>query len=87
MASRIDYRLKGDNRDSYLRLVSEFPLASIRSDDHLAEAQVVMDRLLAWRSWAPERRCTWMRSAIWSPATRTLITRSKRPRMLRCFTT
>jgi HTH-type transcriptional regulator/antitoxin HigA len=46
MASRIDYRLKANNRDSYLRLVSEFPLASIRSDEHLAEAQVVMDRLL-----------------------------------------
>ena len=46
MASRIDYRLKGTNRDSYLRLVSEFPLASIRSDEHLAEAQGVMDRLV-----------------------------------------
>jgi HTH-type transcriptional regulator/antitoxin HigA len=46
MASGTEYRLKGSNRDSYLRLVSEFPLASIRSDEHLAEAQIVMDRML-----------------------------------------
>jgi HTH-type transcriptional regulator / antitoxin HigA len=46
MAARTDYRLTGNNRDSYLRLVLEFPLASIRSDEHLSEAQEVMDRLL-----------------------------------------
>jgi HTH-type transcriptional regulator/antitoxin HigA len=46
MASKTDFHLKGSNRDSYLRLVSDFPLASIRSDDHLAAAQIVMDRLL-----------------------------------------
>ncbi len=39
--------LKGSSRDSYLELVSAFPLASIRSDEHLAEAQRVMDGLLA----------------------------------------
>lgn len=38
--------LKGRSRDSYLRLVSAFPLESIRSDEHLAEAQRVMDGLL-----------------------------------------
>jgi HTH-type transcriptional regulator/antitoxin HigA len=41
------FRLKGKNRDSYLELVLDFPLASIKSDEHLAEAQRVMDRLLA----------------------------------------
>ena len=32
---------------SYLRLVVAFPLASIRSDEHLTAAQQVMDQLLA----------------------------------------
>lgn len=36
-------------RDSYLQLVLAFPLASIRSEEHLAEGQEVMDRLLAQR--------------------------------------
>lgn len=39
--------MTGKNRDSYLELVIAFPLASIRSEKHLAEAQKVMDRLLA----------------------------------------
>jgi HTH-type transcriptional regulator/antitoxin HigA len=47
MATRAQFRLKGRNRDSYMELVCDFPLASIRSDEHLAEAQRVMDRLLA----------------------------------------
>lgn len=47
MATKAQFRLKGKNRDSYLDLVSDFPLASIKSDEHLAEAQRVMDRLLA----------------------------------------
>lgn len=34
-------------RDSYLKLVLAFPLASIKSDKHLHEAQRVMDGLLA----------------------------------------
>lgn len=41
------FGLKGKDRDSYLELVLEFPLASIKSDEHLAAAQEVMDRLLA----------------------------------------
>src|SRR5687768_5612348 len=41
------FRLKGKSRDSYLALVLDFPLASIKSDEQLAEAQRVMDRLLA----------------------------------------
>ena len=41
------FRLKGKSRDSYLELVLDFLLASIKSDEHLAEAQRVMDRLLA----------------------------------------
>lgn len=47
MAARIRYGLTGKERDSYLDLVLAFPLASVRSDDHLRAAQEVMDRLLA----------------------------------------
>ena len=47
MATKTTFRLKGKSRDSYLELVLDFPLASIKSDKHLAEAQRVMDRLLA----------------------------------------
>ncbi len=46
MATMADFALKGKNRDSYLELVSAFPLASIKSDKHLSVAQTVMDRLL-----------------------------------------
>jgi HTH-type transcriptional regulator / antitoxin HigA len=41
------FGLKARVRDSYLELVEAFPLASIRSDAHLAAAQRVVDRLLA----------------------------------------
>lgn len=41
------FRLKRACRDSYLELVRAFPLASVRSDEHLQEAQRVMDHLLA----------------------------------------
>jgi HTH-type transcriptional regulator/antitoxin HigA len=47
MATRIDYRLKRPQKDSYLNWVQAFPLASIRSDSHLRAAQGVMDQLLA----------------------------------------
>jgi HTH-type transcriptional regulator / antitoxin HigA len=47
MGSKMVFGLKGTSRDSYLGLVSVFPLASIKSDEHLAAAQKVMDRLLA----------------------------------------
>jgi HTH-type transcriptional regulator/antitoxin HigA len=47
MATRTKFGLKGKGRDSYLDLVLAFPLTSIRSGEHLAEAQKVMDRLLA----------------------------------------
>lgn len=43
------FSLKGAGRDSYLELVTAFPLASIKSDEQLREAQKVMDRLLARR--------------------------------------
>jgi HTH-type transcriptional regulator / antitoxin HigA len=46
MATKMQFRLKGKIRDSYLERVIDFPLASIKSDAHLAEAQRVMDRLL-----------------------------------------
>jgi HTH-type transcriptional regulator/antitoxin HigA len=39
--------LKGKSRDSYLELVLVFPLASIKTEKHLAAAQEVMDGLLA----------------------------------------
>ncbi len=47
MAVRTKFGLKKKVRDTYLELVQAFPLASIKSDEHLAAAQDVMDRLLA----------------------------------------
>lgn len=47
MTTRTQFRLKGKSRDSYLELVLDFPLASIKSVEHLAEAQRVMDGLFA----------------------------------------
>jgi HTH-type transcriptional regulator/antitoxin HigA len=47
MGAKRDFGLKGKSRDSYLGLVSAFPLATVQSDAYLAEAQKVMDRLLA----------------------------------------
>ena len=47
MTTKTKFGLKGKNRDAYLELVLAFPLASIKSDEHLAAAQEVMDRLLA----------------------------------------
>lgn len=46
MATKTKFRLTGKGRDSYLELVTAFPLASIKSDKHLAESQKVMGRLL-----------------------------------------
>ena len=47
MAAKTKFGLKKEARDSYLELVLAFPLATIKSDEHLDEAQQVMDRLLA----------------------------------------
>lgn len=47
MATKTKFGLKGKQRDSYLQLVLAFPLSSIRSEEHLHEAQKVMDCLLA----------------------------------------
>lgn len=47
MATKTEFVLKGKSRDSYLGLVLAFPLASIKSENHLDAAQKVMDRLLA----------------------------------------
>ena len=47
MPAKTKFALKRKARDSYLELVLAFPLASIKSEEHLAEAQEVMDRLLA----------------------------------------
>jgi HTH-type transcriptional regulator/antitoxin HigA len=46
MTVKMKFGLKGAGRDSYLKLVTAFPLASIKSDEQLHEAQEVMDRLL-----------------------------------------
>ena len=47
MPTKTRFGLTGKGRDSYLELVQAFPLASIKSEDHLEEAQESMDRLLA----------------------------------------
>ena len=47
MVAKSRFGLKGKARDTYLELVMAFPLASIRSETHLEEAQRVVDRLLA----------------------------------------
>jgi HTH-type transcriptional regulator/antitoxin HigA len=47
MATKTKFGLKGKDRDTYLELVQVFPLASIKSDEHLEAAQEVMDQLLA----------------------------------------
>ena len=47
MATTSNYCLKGKALDSCMELVRAFPLSSIQSDDHLAKARRVMDRLLA----------------------------------------
>lgn len=39
-------KFKGKIRDSYMELIAVFPLSSIQSDEHLKEAQLVMNRLL-----------------------------------------
>ena len=49
MPFKTKFGLTGKDRDSYLERVLAFPLASIRCDEHLAEAQEVMDGLLAKR--------------------------------------
>ena len=49
MAKKTKFSLKGKEKDSYLDLILAFPLASIRSEDHLSAAQEVMDQLLAKR--------------------------------------
>jgi HTH-type transcriptional regulator/antitoxin HigA len=40
-------KIRGKAKDSYLELVLAFPLASIKTEGQLAEAQRVMDRILA----------------------------------------
>ena len=47
MTVKTKFSLKGAGRDSYLKLVTAFPLASIKSDEQLQEAHKVMDQLLA----------------------------------------
>ena len=47
MTAKTKFGLKGKDRDSYLELVLAFPLAVIKSEEHLEAAQEVLDRLLA----------------------------------------
>ena len=47
MTTNKKFRLTKTQRDSYLERVLEFPLTSLRSDEHLEAAQKVLDRLLA----------------------------------------
>jgi HTH-type transcriptional regulator / antitoxin HigA len=47
MTTKTKFSLKAKNRDAYLELVQEFPLASIKSEDQFSAAQEIMDRLLA----------------------------------------
>jgi hypothetical protein len=47
MTIKSRFALSGKSRDSYLELVQDFPLASIRSEQHLREAvQVGFDLLV-----------------------------------------
>jgi HTH-type transcriptional regulator/antitoxin HigA len=46
MAAYTPFRLRGKSSDTYLGLVRVFPLASIKSDEHLAAAGRMMDGLL-----------------------------------------
>ncbi len=47
MAVKTKFSLKGAGRHDYLKLVTAFPLASIKSKEQLQEAHRVMDQLLA----------------------------------------
>jgi HTH-type transcriptional regulator/antitoxin HigA len=47
MISKTRFGLTGKGRDAYLELVQAFPLASIKSAEHLEAAQEVMDQMLA----------------------------------------
>jgi HTH-type transcriptional regulator/antitoxin HigA len=47
MPTKTRFGLTAKRRDSYLECVRTFPLASIESDEHLAHARRIMDRLLA----------------------------------------
>ena len=47
MTTLRNFRLRPKAKDAYLDLVAAFPLASIRSEQHLAAAQQVLDRLFA----------------------------------------
>ena len=42
-----NYSLTRKNKDSYLELVLNFPLASIKTEAHFTQAQKVIDRLIA----------------------------------------
>jgi len=47
MSVRVQFRLEGKDGASYLKLIEDLPLASIKSERHLQEAHRALDRLLA----------------------------------------
>ncbi len=47
MSAKTTFRLKRSQKDSYMGLIQELPLVSIRSAWQLRAAQAVMDRLLS----------------------------------------
>jgi len=47
MSTKTTIRFKGKVRDTYLELIKDFPLTSIRSEADLEAAQQVIDQLLA----------------------------------------
>jgi HTH-type transcriptional regulator / antitoxin HigA len=46
MSTKTSARLKGKIRDDYLELITEFPLTSLKAEEHFQDAQSVIDRLL-----------------------------------------
>jgi len=55
-----DPDLGGSHLGPSMRLISDFPLASIRSDDHPTAAQIVMERPLRREGLDAGRRWTSM---------------------------
>ena len=84
MTTKSQFRLKGKSRDSYLELVRDFPLASIKSDEHLAEAQRVSTNCSRELRWMTARQLISMRSATSSGLTKTNTTPSNRRRTPTC---
>ncbi len=79
MTTWTKFGLKGRDRDSHLELILAFPLSSIRSEEHLDEAQKVMDKLLA-KGKLDDGEQTYLLAFM-----KMRITRSNQHRTLTCF--